>query len=752
MKLKRTLLISILLLLATGAVVRAASGETLTIGFIGGTAENSPDRALYQAAVLAAEQINAGDDDDVPGISGPDNTRYNFDVTYYGADTAKDAVDQLDTATKEGVSAVLGPQNPDQAQAIKDAGTPDVPVIFGSPDAPTGSRLFRAAASYDTWAKAAGNYLAKQRQFSKIVIVSNDTAAASDAAKAFRSAAGSGSIAATLTHKANADDFASDAQTIRDEKADAVFAWTYTGQTARLLDALNAVGWDGVLVAPSVDVDAVKDSIGAVSLISLGAWSPSAYTKASENFVRDYQKRWDTTPPEAAAAYYDAVYLLAGAVEKAGRKPSSISNRLNGVDYTGVQGSYKNVKTEGVSLVQVRADGGTSEAARYDDGDCQGCVSVVWPDTTSKSARSSETFNIGLITTTDGPNRALGQNIENAVQLAVRQINEAGGVVRSNVRYTLSLRVYNATTSDEAAEQFKQAVSDGMKVVLGPDANGQILTNLSAPKSNSVPQLVSATDGQITTTESDDYVFQIRPTDKTMVQAVADYLLNVRDLKQFATVAARADYGLDAVDAFSDVVSASDDGKLVARLEHELDATDFKPLAEKIAASGAQAVVAYSTQPAASALLDALNGLNWKGVFVYGYLTPDYAASLKPNDGIEVVGPTNWWPGAGGWASSDFTNRYTARYNEAPQPQSAAYYDAVYLVAKAVEKNGASSTNIQKWLTGADGFNGVQGAYSPKTYDTGELTRSVRIVGLDGGNVVELARYDAGECLIGCED
>jgi branched-chain amino acid transport system substrate-binding protein len=237
-----------------------------------------------------------------------------------------------------------------------------------------------------------------------------------------------------------------------------------------------------------------------------------------------------------------------------------------------------------------------------------------------------------------------------------------------------------------------------------------------------------------------------------MVQAVADYLLNVRDLKTFATVAARADYGLDAVNTFSEAVSASENGKLVARLEHELDATDFKPLAEKIAASGAQAVVAYTTQPAASALLDALNGLNWKGVFVYGYLTPDYVTSLKPNADIQVVGPTNWWPNAGGWASGDFANRYTARYSEAPQPQSAAYYDAVYLVAKALEKNGASSTNIQKWLTGADNFNGVQGTYSPKTYDNGELTRSVRIIRLDGGNVVELARYDAGECLIGCDN
>ncbi len=759
MKLKRiSLYMTLLTLLLVGSLsvvsAQSRSAETLAIGFIGASAGHSAerDRQLYQAAVLAAEEINNGDDDDLAGIRGPNNQRYEFEVVYYDADSGDDAVDALADAVNDDVIAVLGPQQTSLAEALADEGNPDVPVIFAAPDAQTGTRLFRAVASYDNQAEAAADYLVNERHFTRIGVVAANITTAQDGAAVFMKAAGSDLIVADLRHEADEADFRQDAIKIRDSKAQAIYVWTLDASMINLLDALRNSGWDGVIVYAGLDADfvalagdAAHDVIGPV------AWSPSAYDSASQSFLAAYETRWDETPLDEAAAYYDSVYLLAKAVERAGDSVSSITSQLNGSSkYSGVQGEYSGVKTDALRLMQVIADGQFIEAARYTGNKCATCPDIWWVDTIAESARNSETFNIGLITASSGPTKATADHIEQAVRLAVRDINEAGGVLRSSTRYTLNLRVYTAVTNDDAATVLQQAVDDGMQIILGPDFNGQVLSNLNAAANAEIVQIVSATSPQITSTEASDYVFQVRSTDAAMAEAAASYVTDVRELTEIAAVAIRADYGLDAVDAFADAVDASDDGRLALRLEHAVDQTDMTAQAQQIADANVEAVAVWSSQPAALDLLTALDELGWDGLFVYGYLTPEFIGQAAASD-IEIIGPVSWWTNAADWVSRDFTVRYSERYGEAPAPQTSAYYDAVYLAASALESSGSASGSIRRWLAGVDEFTGVQGVYKADDFDNGELTRSVLVVGLQNGEAVELARYDGASCLVGCE-
>lgn len=747
-------------LLALLVIVPAAAQsnfETLTIGFIGAADGQAADfdRQLYQAAALAAEQINAGDDDDDAGVRGPKSARYQLEVVYYEANTAAEALDAYNTAVGDGAVAVVGPHHSQWLTTITDDGTPDVAIITGLPDAQKSSRVFRAAADYTTWAEAAADYLENARAFTRIAIVASDAGAASTAVKTFRKAVDDDLLVADLMNAANESYFDDDARAIRDAKAEAVFTWMLDSQTTELLAALERVGWNGVVLAAGVNQDFVDaaDSVlpQLMKVLGLVSWTPAAYDAASQSFVLDYETRWDETPPEAAAAYYDAVYMIAAAVSKAGSSPSSVATRLSSLsDFTGVQGVYNRGVTESLRIVQVEADGQLVEAARYDEGECATCSDARRVDTTSKSASKSAMFNIGLITAGSGPAQSIGENIEQAVRLALREINNAGGIVRSSTRYTLNLKVYSATTADEAQAAFQQAAADGMNVVIGPDANAQVLADLNAASNAGLVQMVSATSSQIALTDVNDMVFQLRATDNTLAATAAEYLLNVRGLERLAFVAVQTDYGLDSADVFADVVSASDDGELALRLEHAVGAGDFSRLAEQIADADVQAVAVWSTSSAASALLAALDELGWDGLFVYGYLTPDFAA-LAAETSVEVIGPVGWWANGLDWASRDFVARFSERYDDQPLPQSAAYYDAVYLIAAALEDAGSSSSSIQSWLTKLDSFTGVQGSYQPKTYSTGELTRAVMMLGVGSEGVYEIARYDNMTCLVGCE-
>lgn len=757
MKLKRLLTLGTLsgLVLATSLTLASAQDDnldTLRIAFIG--RENGRgaqlDRQLYQAAVTAADQINAGDDDDEAGIRLANGDRYALEVVYYPADTSDDALEALDDAVADDSIAILGPHERDLAEAIQSAGTQGVAVLLGAPDSPDGENLFRVTASLEDRATAAADYLVNERHLTRVGVFSANTEDALAGTEAFKEAAGDEVIVADIVREADEDDFNTDVQKLRDEDAEALFIWSLDEQSQNLIAALRDGGWDGDIVYAGLDTDFVARAGSELTagLYGVANWSNVAYDSASENFVADYQEQWGVVPPDAAASYYDAVYLLADSIADAGLQPASLRSDLaSQTAYEGVQGRYDNASIDALRVIQAADDGGFVEVVQYEDGVCQNCPDTWWADTVSASTTSSATFRIGLIGTLDGASEALGRQIEQAARLAVREINEAGGVIGANsVRYTLDLVSYSAETGEAAGTAFQNAVEDGVQLIVGPDYNGQVIPNLFRAENEALVQLVSATSDQVTV-NGGSYIYQLRATDATLASAAAQYLLDVRELTRFATVAVRTDYGLDAVEVFTDAVRTSDDGEVLLELEHDVDAADFAGLADQIVNANVEAVALWSTQPAFSALASELQTRNWDGILVYGYLTPELVENLSRNS-FEIIGPVNWWASAGDWVSLDFNARYVERYGEAPVPQAAVYYDAIYLAASQVM--GGSPDGIQAGINRLDTFIGVQGSYHPTRFDSGELTRHVVIVDIQQGVVSEVARYDDGQCLIGC--
>lgn len=756
MKLTRWMTLSALLAVIIGGALFPVGAQdddldTLRIAFIGREtgAGGELDRQLFQAAVTAAEQINAGEDDDEAGLQTANGESFELEVIYYPADTADDALDAFSDVIADDVVAVLGPHERDLAEAIQDAGTQGLAVLLGASDSPDSDSIFRVTASLTDRAQAAADFLINERHFSRVGVFASNTNEALAGIDAFRSAAGDDVIVVDITREADDNDLLADARALRDADAEALFVWALDSQTATLLRALRDSGWDGEIVYTGLDADFVAGAGMELTegLYGVVNWTSAAYDSVSQAFVTDYRTQWGITPPDAAASYYDAVYLLGAAAAEVGVEPGSIRAELasqSGV--TGAQGGYDSAGTDALRIIQARSDGSFIEVVRYADAQCQTCPDTWWADNSGDSTTTA-TFRIGLIAALDGAAQAAGDQVEQAARLAVREINEAGGVVGSGgVRYTLDLVIYSAETGEAAGAAFQQAVTDGAQVIIGPDFNAQALPNLFRAESEQIVQLVSATSDQVAT-NGGSYVYQLRAVDSVLASTAARYLLDVRELTRFATVAARTDYGLDSAATFADTVSASDDGEVLLELEHDVDEADFSRLAEQIVSADVQAAAVWSTQPALSALAAELQARGWDGVLTYGYLTPDLAASISGSS-VEIVAPVNWWATAGDWVSQDFAARYSERYGDMPIPQAASYYDAIYLVA--AQLNGSSADGLQTNLDGLENFVGVQGSYRPERYDSGELTREVIIVSLKQGAVTEAARYDDGICLVGC--
>ncbi len=753
MNIKRPLiLLSALAVIASAtfganAPARAADTTTLTIAMIGGSAD-SQDKANYNAALLAAEKINAD------GLSDSNDNKYTLAVQYYEANTSDKLKEKFTDAKSDKVAAILAPADSDRLNTIltKDVGS--FAVLSASPDTPDKTNVFRLTASPTASANAAADFLVAKRHLSKIAVVAADTETAQTQIKNFKTKAGDKNILATYTHAADSTSFNETARAIRDSKADAIFAWTLDTPMAALLNALNTVGWKGTVVYQGMNAEFVK-KVGAEKAQNVFGplgWTASAYDTTSQDFVTSYANSYGMQPPDRSAAYYDAVEMIAAVVAKGNKDTASISSGLASLtNYQGIQARYDNGKANSLLIVQSRNSENLIEAARYANGSCTNCADTTYTNITDTKVTTRSTLTVAVIGNFTGPSQATGEAALHGAQLAVREVNDKGGIIGpSNTRYTLVLTTYDAPTAKDASDAVKKAKDAGAAIILGPDYNGQILPALTQASTQSIAQLVSATSSDITTNETSDYVFGLRATDAQLGKATLQYLLDERDLTRFATFAVRTDYGLNTINALKDQIAASDDGRVVASVDHNLDQTDYAQYAKDLTATNPEVILAWTTQPALEGLIDALGKTDWKGTLVYGYLTSDLTSTLKVPANIELLGPVNWWNNAADWASVDFSNRYTGYYGTAPLQQSAVYYDAIHLIAHGVKEVGGKNTDLRSWINKQTAFRGVQGMYKPSSYADGELARTVLILRVGSAGVTEVARYDDGACWVNC--
>ena len=728
-----------------------SDATTVRIAFMGSSqgTRAAVDQALYQAAVLAAEQANSDLDNKLVDKNG---SRYALDVHFYPANSSADLTAAYNDARDDGALALLGPDDSDMLNTLLGQVTPGFAVFSASADTPIKDKVFRLSAAASDNATSLADYLVNHRRFGKIAVVAADSTQAQAGVRAFTTKAGSANIALTVKQAADKLDFSAIARDIQDKNADALYIWLPDAQVNALLDALQNVGWNKTVISQSPMPENMAQSATFTDLLGASACSAAAYDNLSQQFVADYQAKWNALPPDNAAAYYDAVKLIAESLKNSGKDRTGLLNSLrNKKGYRGVQGVYNSGAINALRLMQTGNDNARLEAASYSDGKCINCSDDARPDVSGKTVSTSKTLTFALIGTLNGVSKPIGDAATHGAELAVDAINARGGVLGpNNVRYLLTLNRYNATNSSEMASAFVAAKSAGATVVLGPDFNGQLLPQLTLASSQGIPQLVTATSAQILGKTGQNFVFQARANDLTLARAAADYLVMERSFTKFGTFAIRADYGLTTAKTLKDFIATLDDARVTLALDHAADATNSSDYAVQIAASGVQALFVWTSQPAAKQLLDELGKAHWQGVFVYGYLTPDYAATLTVPSGISLMGTVTWWNIADDWSSRDFTARFAQRYGSAPLPQSAAYYDAVFLLAQGIEKVGSDPKALQSWLAKQTAFRGVQGMYAPATYADGESVRSALLISWDGSAARELARYDNGSCWSGC--
>ncbi|MDD3512484.1 MAG: ABC transporter substrate-binding protein [Synergistaceae bacterium] len=309
----------------------------------------------------------------------------------------------------------------------------------------------------------------------------------------------------------------------------------------------------------------------------------------------------------------------------------------------------------------------------------------------SAATPSGDPIKIGYLATLTGDGATWGQHERDGALLAVKELNEAGGVLGR----PLELVYYDVRGRQEDAIQAARRLIHEDKVVAigGTNYSGLNIAIASVVNSGEVPQIGTASTNPAVTVDPKTntvrpYTFRLCYTDPYQGKVMADYLVNKLGVKSTAVI---TDIGSDYSEGLKEFFLAR-----IEELGCEMKGVwgfrggdvDFRAQLTEMKATGAEAVALPILYKEMGLIMKQAAELDWKPIFIGG---DGFSPSMHEIAGDAMEG--SYWV-----YSMDLGNpqmlyllsRYEKEYGApAAEPGNVAYaYDLVTWVADAIRRAG----------------------------------------------------------------
>ncbi|MBB4931044.1 branched-chain amino acid transport system substrate-binding protein [Lipingzhangella halophila] len=305
----------------------------------------------------------------------------------------------------------------------------------------------------------------------------------------------------------------------------------------------------------------------------------------------------------------------------------------------------------------------------------------------SSGGGGDEEFQIGYVLPETGDLAFLGPPQISAAEMAIADINEAGGVMDTDVpEMEAGDEANDAAQANEAANRL---VDQDVNMVLGAAASGMTHAIYDTVTGAGIVQCSgSNTDPDLTDIEDDGFYYRTAPSDLLSAPVLGERIVN--DGHTSIAVANRADgYGDGYSEALVETAEAA--GVEVEASEgYDPETTDFSSIAGDLEESDADAYVVVAFEEGTQLLGDLLEaGVSAEDLYVTdGMNDPEIGASIDEDNPEVVAGMTAAAPSADNQEFQDRLQEHDPDldvFQFAPQ-----VYDCVVATALAAEQAGST--------------------------------------------------------------
>ncbi|MBM3393702.1 MAG: amino acid ABC transporter substrate-binding protein [Betaproteobacteria bacterium] len=320
-------------------------------------------------------------------------------------------------------------------------------------------------------------------------------------------------------------------------------------------------------------------------------------------------------------------------------------------------------------------------------------------------AQSKEPIRIGVVFSLTGPGAGLGQAERNGAVLAEKVINERGGIKGRPLKLLVEDDGSKADIAKVKAEGL--IFNEKVKAIVGPSLTASTGAIAAITHAQKLPQIACTGLGPA-----------IELTYKSLFHVMPPQALNAKAMLEYASKELKAKkvgvlhdsgYGQLVTNALKEAAPAY--GVELATIEKfEVGATDVSTQAAKVRAGNPDAVFVIATNPTpfrnarqmriTQVIVSAIGSsayqyVNGMGEHGHDIVFPEFLVAEDPLP-----------------HQKDFVELYKKAYNALPKNYEAAGWDAVHMLARALEKVGpdANSETLAKALR--EPYKGELAAYN----------------------------------------
>ena len=324
------------------------------------------------------------------------------------------------------------------------------------------------------------------------------------------------------------------------------------------------------------------------------------------------------------------------------------------------------------------------------------------------AADTTGDIKIGEFASLTGKEAAFGQSSHHGTELAIDQLNAAGGVLGRKIQL---LTEDNQSKAGESKTAVQKLISrDGVVAMLGEVASSRSMEAAPICQENKIPQISpSSTNPKVT--ELGDYIFRVCFIDPMQGKALAQFATDTLKAKKMAVLTdVSTAYRVGLATYFKEAFTALG-GQIVIEQKYSGGDRDFKAQLTTINAANADAIFipGYYTEVGLIARQARELGMTYPLFGGDGWEAPE----LLQIGGDAVTGcyySTHYSPEVQDPAVQKFVADFKAKYGSVPDAMAALGYDSAMLMADAIKRAGSTEgPKIRDALAATKDFPGVAG-------------------------------------------
>jgi branched-chain amino acid transport system substrate-binding protein len=340
-------------------------------------------------------------------------------------------------------------------------------------------------------------------------------------------------------------------------------------------------------------------------------------------------------------------------------------------------------------------------------------------------------ISIGLLATLSGESVSVGESTVRGAEMAITNLQAAGGLQVGGRNPSINLVVEDDQDQVDAALNAvrKLIYQDAVVAIIGPQFSRNAIPAAQLAEEAKIPLITPrATNPEVTKEKT--YVFRTIFIDPFQGEVMANFArqdLGATTAGILYDVASAYNRGIAEVfrDRFEDA-----GGQVVAFESYTTGETDFSPYLTAIRQAQPDVLFLPNYEFEVPAQAQQAKQLGVTSILLgsdsWGSILPENRALLEGAYFSDQFSPKTNSPKA-----RAFIDQFEQTYNQLPTAVAASTYDAVMLVAQAIEQEGeATPVAIRDGLAKIDHFEGVTGTIEFR--NTGDPIRSAVILQIQG--------------------